>query len=135
MNQQHFTNPELSKKLEQLGVVSQFDYWWYQNVIPIEKSGKAHTYESEYSFTDNHKAYFFRPKMSNIDCGDFTQAYHFSDLLLPHNIKLWNRYYTEENKPNLIPIGSYLMDLVFNEQDWQTWLEAEVDQALANKKQ
>lgn len=121
MNTNYFTNPQLSKKLEQLGVVSQFNCWWHEDKDFSDPWGLYYEYES---LEDDN---YYAPGKDDV------LAYHFSDILLPEAAKkIWG-IYSESAKLHYQPfyIGSeQLLFKINSNDDWQTWLEAEVDQAL-----
>lgn len=108
MNQSLFTSPELSAKLEKLRIKSQFDLQWYN----CEEEG------ADWFLHKLDLGFQARPI-------DQRQAYHWSDLCLPENAKkIWGNEFLQEKTED------YLTRIQFKE-DWQTWLEAEVDNKLA----
>lgn len=129
MSNNYFINPELSKKLEQLGVVSALDYWWRPMKTRIAIDGML---QSDVILLSGFR-----------DTDEWEQrAYHWSDVCLPVNAKkIWGDEYLEIK--NVISRQyvweSFAFGLVhrvqwsiYKKRSWQTWLEGEVDKALAN---
>ena len=114
MNQSYFTSPTLSKKLQQLGVESQFSAHYHKRKQERIVHFEEHNCQDEVS-----GPYFDKSQ------GD-QKAYHWSDICMPDAAKkIWS--YAE------IPNALILVHKV-RTGDWQSWLEVEIDKALGNKK-
>lgn len=116
METKYFASPELSKRLQELRVVSQFDYWWYYPGMPMDGWELLEGYQ----FRDENKR-----------GDDAIKAYHFSDLLIPHNaFKIWSgTYYGDEGPtPEFIQRTEVLLFHIQQPNSrWQEWLTEELD--------
>lgn len=146
MNPTYFTSPELSHRLELLGVKSQFDYWWYYPGDPMDQWDLLPGYKlQEYTKRGD----------------DAIKAFHFSDILLPENAKkIWgddDMAYCSDYCQKIVPAGKdhycpqapdylnnkmmifeparkilsrYLGFRIIEDDDWQDWLTEELDKRI-----
>ena len=116
MNKEHWTNIELSKVVEELGVVSEFDYVW------------ARSLKKEDWYLDRKN-----PNMSTVFEQKYTaQAFHFSDILLPGNAKkIFGESWSHDDYDiNFLCAVQCMEDEYACLGDWQEWLLKEVNKAL-----
>lgn len=109
MNTQYFCSPQLSVKLQKLGVESQFDL-------------QAPYIKRQYSYTDDGS------NPSNESISELTHIFHWSDMCLLFNAeKIWG----DMSWARVVS----LMTFVNNPPAyfWQEWLEQEVDKRLSEK--
>lgn len=111
MNTQYFANPELSKLLQERGMVSQFEFYWCGKKLKESWQLAKQDSTGRYSNLDEH--------------GFCQQAIHFSDLLLPDNAKkIW--------PGSMDTIGEWQElsgELLYRLQeglDWNSWLLTEL---------
>lgn len=100
-NQQYWCSPELSEKLEKLGVESQFDFWWeHQALIGTEYAP-------------------FCLVLGQPDKGvEMHPAYHWSDLCIPENAKrIWGDEYIQQTRllAYFVSSGKYKWDYFLEE--------------------
>lgn len=110
MNQEHFTNPELSKKLEELGVKSEFDYLWIFDDGDEKNAELVQEYSLGNDVSDNE-----------------VRAFHFSDILLPENAKkIWG----QDIRDSIQPVVQLTQFIIQSVDDWQQWLEDEINKLV-----
>jgi len=113
MTNEHFASPELSKRLTDLGVVSEFIYAWNKRTL----DGKL---------KDKWKFCTTKP---DIELDSYCiRAIHFSDILLPQNArKIWGRHEDLQSKTQILLLN---VQLAITQGDWQLFLSNQLDEKL-----